>query len=163
MRTHSSRFVPAVAVVSAMLALGGCAADGTADKEAWGTILGGAAGAWAGSSIGKGDGKVVATAVGTMVGAAIGNQIGRTMNEVDRMKARQAEQRAYTAPIGETIVWNNPDTGNSGQITPIRDGRRVSGEYCREFQTQVNIGGKREDAHGVACQQPDGSWKIVEG
>jgi surface antigen len=152
-----------VMVIAAGLALSGCAADGRADKEAIGTLLGAAAGGWAGSSIGKGDGKVVATAVGTMLGAAIGNQIGRGLNDVDRMRMREAEQRAYAAPIGEAIVWNNPGTGNSGTVTPTRDGRSTAGRYCREFQTEVTVGGKKENAHGVACQQPDGSWKIVEG
>ena len=146
-----------------MAALSGCAADGRADKQALGTLLGAAAGAWAGSSVGRGDGKVVATAVGTMLGATIGNQIGKTMTEVDRQRARDAETRAYAAPIGEAIVWNNPQSGNSGTVTPVRDGRSVAGEYCREFQTEVTIGGQRKDAHGVACQQADGSWKIVEG
>jgi surface antigen len=153
----------AVIIMTASLALTGCAADGRADKEALGTLLGAAAGGWAGSSIGKGDGKVVATAVGTMLGAAIGNQIGRGLNDVDRMRMRQAEQRAYSAPIGEAIVWNNPGTGNSGTVTATRDGRSTAGRYCREFQTEVIVGGKKENAHGVACQQPDGSWKIVEG
>jgi surface antigen len=163
MTTRYASKAALIAAVAAGLALTGCAADGRANKEALGTILGGAAGAWAGSSIGKGSGRVVATAVGTMLGATIGNQIGRTMDEVDRMKMREAEQRAYAAPIGETIVWNNPSTGNSGSITPVRDGRSTAGSYCREFQTEVTVGGKKENAHGVACQQPDGSWRIVEG
>jgi surface antigen len=76
---------------------------------------------------------------------------------------REAEQRAYAAPIGEAIVWNNPNSGNSGTVTPVRDGRSTAGSYCREFQTEVTVGGQREKAHGVACQQPDGSWRIVEG
>lgn len=145
------------------VSLAGCAADGRTDKTAMGTLLGAAAGAWAGSSVGKGDGKVVATAVGTLLGATVGNQIGKTMTEVDRQRARDAERRAYAAPIGETIVWNNPQSGNSGMITPMRDGRSTAGNYCREFQSEVTIGGKREQAVGRACQQPDGSWRIVEG
>lgn len=159
----TARLVKPLAACAMAVMLAGCAADGRTDKEALGTLLGAAAGAWAGSSVGKGDGKVVATAVGTMLGATIGNQIGKTMTEVDRQRARDAEQRAYVAPIGETIVWNNPQSGNSGTVTPVRDGRTMSGEYCREFQTEVTIGGQRQNAHGVACKQGDGSWKIVEG
>jgi surface antigen len=152
-----------IAALMIGLTLSGCAADGRMDKEAVGTLLGGAAGAWAGSTIGKGSGRAVAIAAGTMLGATIGNSVGRTMNEVDRGKMREAEQRAYSAPIGEAIVWNNPNTGNSGTVTPVRDGRSTAGSYCREFQTEVTVGGQREKAHGVACQQPDGSWRIVEG
>jgi surface antigen len=36
-----------------------------------------------------------------------------------------------------------------------------SGQYCREYQTNVTVEGKSEKAHGTACRQPDGSWKIV--
>lgn len=161
-----TRFAPRalmIATLAAGFALSGCAADGRGNKEGLGTLLGAAAGAWAGSSIGKGDGKIVATAMGTMLGAAVGNSIGRSMDELDKMKMREAEERAYNAPIGEAIVWNNPNTGNSGSVTPVRDGRSTAGSYCREFQTEVTVGGKRQDAHGVACQQPDGSWRIVEG
>ena len=70
--------------------------------------------------------------------------------------------RAQTAPVGQTITWNNPNSGNSGSVTPVREGKAASGEYCREFQQTVTIGGKSENAYGTACRQPDGSWKIVE-
>lgn len=162
----TTRFAPRILMMTAVAAglmLSGCAADGRVDKEAMGTLLGGAAGAWAGSSIGRGGGKAVAIGVGTMLGAVVGNSIGKSMNELDRIKMREAEQRAYNAPMGEAIVWNNPNSGNSGVVTPVRDGRSTAGSYCREFQTEVTVGGKRENAHGVACQQPDGSWRIVEG
>lgn len=33
--------------------------------------------------------------------------------------------------------------------------------YCREFQRKVAVGERPERAYGVACLQPDGSWKVV--
>ncbi|PWC52902.1 hypothetical protein [Azospirillum sp. TSO22-1] len=36
-----------------------------------------------------------------------------------------------------------------------------SGAYCREFQTSAVIDGRRQPMHGTACQQPDGSWRVV--
>ena len=47
------------------------------------------------------------------------------MDDVDRLKANEAVNKAHSAPLGETIAWNNPDSGNSGKVTPLRDG--VSG------------------------------------
>jgi len=44
----------------------------------------------------------------------------------------------------------------------VRDGRTDSGAYCREFQSEIIVGGERETGYGTACRQPDGSWKIVE-
>ena len=147
-------------ILASVIALSGCTTTGT-ENETIGTLLGAAAGGWAGSSIGKGDGRIVATAAGTMLGAAIGNRVGRSMDELDRMKSRQAQEYAYAAPIGETIVWNNPESGNYGNVTPIRDGYTDSGRYCREFQTELTIDGSQEQGYGTACRQEDGSWRIV--
>ena len=36
-----------------------------------------------------------------------------------------------------------------------------SGAYCREFQSEVVVGGEKQNAHGTACREPDGSWRIV--
>lgn len=150
----------AIGIMASALGLSGCTTTGT-ENETLGTLLGAAAGAWAGSSIGKGDGRIVATAAGTMLGATIGNRVGRSMDELDRMKAQQAQQYAYSAPIGEPVVWNNPDSGNYGNVTSIRDGYTNSGRYCREFQTELTIEGRQEQGYGTACRQDDGSWHIV--
>lgn len=44
---------------------------------------------------------------------------------------------------------------------PAADGSSPHWPYCREFPRQVSLGEPRERAHGVACQQPDGSWKVI--
>lgn len=36
-----------------------------------------------------------------------------------------------------------------------------SGQVCREYQTTVVIGGVQQPGYGTACQQPDGSWRVV--
>ena len=161
MTTSTLKTTLSAVVLASALALTGCAADGSNQNETLGTLLGAAAGAWAGSSIGSGDGQIIATAAGTMLGAAIGSKVGRSMDELDQMKAHDAQQYAYGAPIGEAIVWNNPDSGNYGNVTPVRDGYTNSGRYCREFQTEVTVGGREENGYGTACRQEDGSWKIV--
>ncbi len=33
--------------------------------------------------------------------------------------------------------------------------------YCREYTQRVNIGSHIQESYGTACQQQDGSWKIV--
>ncbi len=32
---------------------------------------------------------------------------------------------------------------------------------CREFQSTIAVDGVNQPAHGVACLQPDGTWRIV--
>ncbi len=62
---------------------------------------------------------------------------------------------------GSTHRWRDPDTRLSGTITPIRTWRLASGQYCREYQQQIVIDGRTQEAFGRACRQPDGSWKTV--
>ncbi len=152
---------PLVSLAAAALVLAACSGD-AGQKETADTVIGGVAGAVLGSQVGGGSGRLVATAVGTLAGAFIGNEIGKSLDRADRLAMNQAEQQAHTAPVGEKIVWNNPDSGNSGSVTPIRDGRDTqSNAYCREYQTTVVIDGREQSAFGTACQQPDGSWKVV--
>lgn len=150
------------AMLAASLSLGACQDMQNNPKTNAGTLLGGVGGAVVGAQFGQGTGRVAATAAGALIGAFLGNQVGQSLDRADRMYAQRAEQQAYAAPIGETIHWNNPDSGNSGTFTPVNDGRASSGAYCREYQSTINIGGREERAYGTACQQPDGSWKIVQ-
>ena len=150
-----------LAAIAVAFTLSACAQNGQyGNKQVIGGLSGAALGGLAGSAIGSGKGQLAATAAGVLIGALIGSEIGRTMDEVDKQKAQQAYTQAASAPVGQTIAWNNPDTGNSGTVTPIRDGTSNNGEYCREFQQTVVIGGQEEDAFGVACRKPDGSWEI---
>jgi surface antigen len=143
------------------LALAACSAD-SGPKQTGGTVLGGIGGAVAGAQFGGGTGRLAATALGTLLGAFIGSEVGKSLDKADQQAAHQAETRAQTAPIGQQISWSNPDTGHSGSVTPTRDGRDTNGNYCREYQTTVNIDGKSEQAFGTACRQADGSWKVVK-
>jgi hypothetical protein len=81
------------------------------------------------------------------------------LNENQERAREEAQIRATTAPVGETINWT--DGGATGSVTPTRDGTSSTGRYCREFQQTVTIGGKSQEAYGTACQQPDGSWEVV--
>ena len=126
-----------------------------------GALIGGASGAVMGSTIGGGSGRVAATMLGAFIGTVIGSEIGGYMDELDKQKADHAFVRATKVPVGQTIFWNNPNSGHHGYVKPLRDGTASNGDYCREFQTQVTIGGKSENAYGTACRKPDGAWKII--
>ncbi len=150
-------------VAFAALLLAACADYQNRPKQAGGTLIGAGLGALAGSQIGKGRGQLAAVAIGALAGAFIGSEIGKSLDKADRLYAQQAQQKAHVAPVGETIAWNNPESGNRGTFKPTRDGTdRVTGEYCREYQTTVTVGGKTETAYGTACRQADGSWRIVQ-
>ena len=60
----------------------------------------------------------------------------------------------------QSSEWVNPDTGNSGGVTPTRTFADSQGQPCREFISTVIIGGQQQQAYGTACRQSDGSWQI---
>ena len=154
------KFAPALL---ALTHVAGCTTDGIGPKQGFGTLGGAAAGGLLGSQIGGGTGKLVAVGAGTILGALLGSEIGSSLDRADQAYAGRAVQQAYAAPIGQKIVWNNPESGNSGVIVPTREGRQPNtNAYCREYQQTVTVGGRTQQAFGQACQQPDGSWKIVQ-
>lgn len=130
-------------------------------KQTLGTGVGAVAGGLAGSQIGGGSGRMWATGAGALLGALIGSEIGYSLDAADKMYMQQAQGRAYSAPVGETVRWNNPDSGNSGTIVAVRDGTSTSGRYCREYQQTITVGGQKQSGYGTACQQPDGSWQVI--
>ncbi len=130
-------------------------------KEGVGTVLGATGGAILGSNIGKGKGNVVAIAIGTLAGALFGQEVGRSLDRADRIAMGQNAQYSLEyAPSNTTTTWNNPDSGNSGTMTPVRTYEPAPGKYCREYRQTVIIGGQEQDAYGTACRQPDGTWEI---
>jgi len=150
-----------VAVTS--LALAGCqTTDQWGQKQTIGTGAGALAGGLAGSQMGKGSGRLWATGAGALIGALIGSEVGASLDQADRMYMGQAQTSANSAPIGEAIAWNNPDSGNGGTIVPVRDGTSSAGRYCREYQQTIVVGGQEQSGYGTACQQPDGSWEVVK-
>jgi hypothetical protein len=50
------------------------------------------------------------------------------------------------------VVANNVLPGGPLQPAP----------YCREYQSTMTVGGQQIASYGTACQQPDGSWRIVQ-
>ena len=155
--------IAAVFLVTTALMLSACANNGQqlGAKQTAGGLLGAVSGAIAGSNIGRGKGKVAAVAVGTLLGAFLGSEIGKSLDNAD--KAAMAETTQYALEnqkAGTTSTWQNPDSGNSGTITPVRTYQTPAGKYCREYTQTVTIGGRTEEAYGKTCRQPDGTWEI---
>ena len=48
----------------------------------------------------------------------------------------------------------NPDTGHYGTVTPLRTFQDAGGQYCREFQQTITVGGQ---TRWVLWASPDGS------
>jgi len=160
--------------ITLLLTAGACSGGGLTTSSigdscgelGWGRIVGaaagGAAGGLLGSSLSKGNS--TAAALGAVGGLLAGGFAGAKYDEATCLKAKLAKQQALQVnhPLGQTVNWSNPDNGSFGSYTPIRQGRNnQTGAYCREYQETVTIGGQQRQAFGQACQQPDGSWRIV--
>lgn len=149
-----------VVVLGSAVALAGCQSMGP--KEQIGGLVGAGAGALAGSQFGSGKGRVAMAVIGALLGSQVGAGIGSSLDKVDRMEEQRTAARALESyPSGQTATWHNPDSGNGGTFTPVRTYRRADGQYCREFQQTITVGGQEERGYGTACRQPDGSWRIV--
>lgn len=131
---------------------------GRCNRDAIGTLLGGAAGAAAGSTIGKGDGRLVAIAGGAILGALVGGSVGRAMDRADQHCVGQVLEWGET---GRWVRWRHPDDGAEYQVMPRAPYSAGPGRYCREYTTRASIGGRPQEVYGVACRQPDGAWQIA--
>ena len=138
------------------------ACAGTTWNENQKSIIGGVGGAAAGGLIASAlNANTAGVLGGAILGGLIGGAIGNRMDAADRREARNAAHRALeSAPSGTATSWHNPESGNSGTITPTRTYHAQSGAYCREYEQTVTIGGESQQANGRACREPDGSWWI---
>ncbi len=150
-------------LLAGSLVLSGCAEMEQRPGETIGALVGAGVGLLLGSKVGNGTGKSLAIGLGALAGAWAGSQLGKALDEADLAKAEEVAQGTLEDnATGETSGWNNPDSGNSGTITPTSDYKNNDGEDCRDFESTVTVDGKTEAAQGRACRQNDGSWLIVQ-
>ena len=159
MSTTTRRTIALLVIIA--FGLAACAETGQAvrnnPKTTWGGMLGAASGGLIAAAAGGG---AAGIAGGVLLGGLVGGAIGNRLDQRDRELAMQSANHAFeNARSGETSTWRNPDSGNSGTVTPTRTYQAASGVYCREYQQEIIIGGEPHKSYGTACRQPDGSWK----
>jgi hypothetical protein len=74
-------------------------------------------------------------------------------------------QPAYDAP--PPVAYAPAPSGYYGQqplqASPASDVyRSASGQYCREYQSTVRVGGQWRQSYGTACLGEDGDWRVVQ-
>ena len=152
-----------ITTVLATTLLTGCA--GTYNKATTGAALGALTGTALAYGLGKDSSKKGLWLIaGAAAGGLAGNKIGAALDERDRLLLGETVQQTLEhGPTNSVGSWSNPDSGNSGTITPTQTMVGANNQPCREFYTTVNIGGELSQAYGTACRQNDGSWKIQQG
>jgi len=152
------RLTEGIAILLLLILATGCATIEDNPKTSIGAFGGAAFGGLIAAAAGGGGPAIAGAVIG---GALLGGLAGNMLDQRDKRMAAEAQQRALeSAPTGQPVAWTNPDTGHTGTVTPVRT-YQAGDAYCREFQNEVTIGDKKENAYGKACRQPDGSWKIV--
>jgi surface antigen len=156
------------------------------DTNLGGVVIGGAIGGLLGSTLGKGRGRLVATATGALVGSMFSKHLAqgqrgyvsrpaprpvyhhqrrghRKAHRHHRRDRRHAYRSRNHGNHNSRVVYVCPVTPpvtDTVQITTVYD--TASGRYYREYQREVIINGQPVAAYGRACQQPDGSWQIID-
>lgn len=135
-----------------------------------GTGLGAIVGGVIGNQFGHGSGRTAATIGGVILGGIAGNAIAKDACKDKRHDAYYYNNSYYDAfndpDEGDEYEWRNPYSNNYGYVTAgsyYDDGYEGYSGPCREFEQRVYIDGHPETATGVACRQPDGTWRIVSG
>jgi surface antigen len=135
-----------------------------------GTGIGAIVGGVIGNQFGRGSGRTAATIGGIFLGGIAGNSIAKDGCRDERHDAyyyNDTYSDAFEDPDdGREYAWRNPHTNHYGYVTPGDYYDEGYGGYsgrCREFEQRVYIDGRPETATGVACRQPDGTWRIVDG
>ncbi len=150
-----------IAIPLVALSLAACD-TGAGPKQSIGTLGGAAIGGLAGSQIGGGSGRLWATGAGVLLGALAGSAIGKSLDRADRTYMQQTTTSSLeNGRSGVPATWRNPDSGNSGTVVPQPAYQSSNGQYCREYQQTVVVGGQTQKAYGTACRQQDGTWKII--
>jgi len=158
----ASKFA-AIAVLG--LSLAACAGspdgEGPGPRENSGTLIGAGSGALLGAAVaGGGAGnRLAGAAVGGLLGGLIGNRIGAALDDEDKERAYAAQMDALDrGQPGAPVSWKNPDSGRYGTIVPGPT-YQDTGRNCRQFTHTIYIDGRPQTARGVACRNPDGTWK----
>ena len=149
------------ALVSGLMAVG--STPGQADNELLGGLLGGGAGAGVGGLLGGGKGAAIGGILGLGLGALGANRLSRD---------NEPEERAYVAPpppaYQSGYAAPPPPAYQQGYTPPAQPAQQAPAataaydtSYCREYTNTTMIDGQEQVTHGLACRQPDGSWRIV--
>lgn len=113
----------------------------------------------------------MAASVALLIGAGVGFGTGeflarRNFELASEQRARDSAlaeatlRRALETQVSGTPVrWENPDSGTSGTVKPIRTFKNQSDQFCREYERVETVGSRTETISGIACRGDDGQWR----
>jgi surface antigen len=128
-----------------------------------GVLAGALIGGLLGNAAGHGSGRAPATVAGVIVGGVAGGALTQHMQCEDRSYAYKTYSDAFNSGRPRSDwQWDNPDNGNYGDFRVGDYYTDADGFRCATYVQKIWVRGEPEYASGHACQQPDGSWTIVD-
>jgi len=127
-----------------------------------GVIAGALIGGLLGNALGRRGNRGLPTIAGVVVGGALGAALTRDLNCEDQSYAYNTYYNGFNS--GRTNVpyqWRNPNNGNYGEVRVDNYFNDPAGFRCANFNQQVYVNRRNRTSNGHACQQPDGTWAIV--
>jgi surface antigen len=74
------------------------------------------------------------------------------------LASRLMQATLESAPDGATRQWTNQQTGNSGEITPLRTYASEDGHFCRDYREELVIAGDSGRFYHTACRDDSDRW-----
>jgi 17 kDa outer membrane surface antigen len=82
--------------------------------------------------------------------------------EVDLAYARATASNVLASGGKDASVpWQNPQTGASGNITPLETSYNEDGHPCRDFLASYVHGAAQDWLQGAACRNSSGAWDVI--
>ncbi|WP_434054630.1 MAG: RT0821/Lpp0805 family surface protein [Roseibium sp.] len=87
--------------------------------------------------------------------------VASTLEMSDKSLANQKLQAALEKSVsGQSTRWQNPESGVSGTVTPLKTWKTASGTYCRSYNEKIVLAsGKSLIRQGVACRASNAIWE----
>jgi surface antigen len=123
------------------------------------------AGALIGGLLGNviGDGRTGATVAGVVLGGVTGAALTQNLNCDDRSYAYRSYYDGLNAGVpNRSYDWQNRGSGNRGTFNVGQYYEDQGGFRCTTYSQAIYVQGRQQSASGHACQQPDGTWTIID-
>ena len=128
-----------------------------------GVIAGALIGGLLGNAVSRGSSRAPATIAGVIVGGAAGYGLTQHMQCEDRSYAYKTYYDAFNSGRPHSDwQWDNPENGHYGDFRVGDYYNDQDGFRCASYTQKIWVEGEPQVATGHACQQPDGTWTIVD-
>jgi surface antigen len=74
------------------------------------------------------------------------------------MASRLVQTTLEEAPDGATRRWTNEQTGNGGEVTPLRTFATEDGYFCRDYREELAVGAATGRFYHTACRDVAAGW-----